>query len=237
MEAISDGKKFMEVAKRITKIKPIVAIKAGKFDSGKKAVQSHTGSLAGDYQVYKAVFQQVGIIEADSIEGLIDIAKALSWQPICPNSFTIVTNGGGAGVMATDYCKAFGINLVKLSKETVDKISNSSEMSYLWSKSNPVDIVGDASSVRYKAAIEAVLSQDGVGGLILIQTPQIMTDPIEDAKIAIEAKKLFSQKLIVCFFLGGKISKEAINLLEDNHIPNYSDLKRGIFAIKSLIKK
>lgn len=237
VEAISNGQKFMEVAKRITKIKPIVAIKAGKFDSGKKAVQSHTGSMAGDYQTYKAVFQQIGIIEVDSVEEMIDTVKVLSWQPVCPNAFAIVTNGGGCGVMATDHCKAIGINLAKLSEKTVDKISSSSEMSPLWSKANPVDIVGDASSARYKAAIGAVLGQENVGGLILIQTPQIMTNPMEDAKIAIEAKRSFPHKPIVCFFLGGKLSAKAVDLLEDNHIPNYSDLKRGIIAIKSLIKK
>jgi len=234
VEGISDGKKFMEVAKKITKVKPIIIIKAGKFAAGKKAVQSHTGSLAGDYETYRAVFKQVGIIEVDSIEELIYSSKALSWQPKCANSFAIITNGGGCGIMAADYCKVKGIELSKLSKETIDKISSSPEMSPLWSKSNPVDVIGDASPARYRAAIEAVLGQKNVGGAIVIQTPQIMTDPVENAKMIIEAKKLFPEKPIICFFLGGKMSYEAIELLENNHIPNFSDLKDGITAIKSL---
>ena len=192
----------MEVVERITKIKPIVAIKAGKFESGIKAVKSHTGSMAGDYQTYKAVFKQVGIIEADSIEELINVSKILSWQLSCKNSFAIVTNGGGCGVMAADYCKVEGINLAKLSKETIDKISSSEEMSPMWSKSNPVDIVGDASPARYKTAIEAVLSQKNIGGLMVIQTPQIMTDPMENAKIIVEAQKLFPEKADYLFFSG-----------------------------------
>jgi len=248
VEAISDGQKFMEVAKKITKIKPIVAIKAGKFESAKNVVKSHTGSLAGDYQIYKTVFKQTGIIEADSIEELTDISKVLSWQParnashsdaggpFCRNSFAIVTNGGGCGVMATDYCKTYGINLAKLSKETIDKISSSGEMSPNWSKSNPADIVGDALPGRYKVAIEAILSQKDVAGLMVIQTPQIMTSPLENAKIIVEAKKLFPEKPIVCFFLGGEMSSEAIKLLEENNVPNYSELKRGIVAIKALVK-
>jgi acetyltransferase len=236
VEAIKDGQKFMEIAKKITKLKPIIVIKAGKFESAKNVVKSHTGSLAGDYQTYKAVFKQVGIIEADSIEELTDITKILSWQPFCRNSFAIVTNGGGCGVMAADYCKVQGVNLAKLSKETIDKISCSPEMSPHWSKSNPADIIGDALPDRYKSAVETILSQENVGGLMVIQTPQIMTDPMENAKIIVEAKKLFPEKPIVCFFLGGKMSEQAVNFLEENHIPNYSDLKRGIIAIKSLIK-
>ncbi len=237
IEAIKDGRKFMEVAKRIAKIKPIVAIKAGKFASGIKAVQSHTGSMAGDYETYKAVFKQIGIIEADSIEELIDISKALSWQPTCVNSFAIVTNGGGCGVMAADYCKIQGMNLAKLSKETIDSISNSSDMGPLWSRANPIDIIGDASPARYKTAVEAVLSQKNIGGVMVIQTPQIMTDPMENAKIIVEARRLFPTKPIICFFLGGEMSLGAINLLENNKIPNYDELKRGVVALKSLIKK
>jgi len=236
VEAITDGKKFMEVASKVTKIKPIVAIKAGKFEAGVKAVQSHTGSMAGDYQTYKAVFKQVGIIEADSIEEWIDISKLLAWQPSCGNSFAIVTNGGGCGVMAADYCKVEGINLAKLEQKTIDKISASPYMCPHWSKSNPLDIVGDASSERYRVSVEEVLNQKDIEGLIVIQTPQIMTDPDENAKIIVELKKKFPKKPIICFFLGGKMSDEAIMLLEENHIPNYSDLKRGIIAIKALIK-
>ncbi len=236
IEAIKDGKKFMEAAKRVSQIKPIVAIKAGKFQSGAKAVQSHTGSMAGDYQTYSAVFKQVGIIEVDSMEELVDVSKLLSWQPKCNNSFAIVTNGGGCGVLAADYCKVQGINLSQISEDVINEISKSGHISPNWSKSNPLDIVGDASSLGYKTAIEAVLNKNNVSGLIVIQTPQIMTDALENAKIVLEAQKKFPQKPIICFFLGGKTSDEAVALLEENNIPNYSDLKRGIIAIKSLIK-
>jgi acetyltransferase len=236
LEAINDGKKFMEVARRITKIKPVIAIKAGKFESVKGVVKSHTGSMAGDYSTYKAVFKQTGIIEADSIEEMFDIAKLLAWQPKCQNSFAVVTNGGGCGVLASDYCKTQGINLAKLSKETIDKISGFAGMNAFWSKSNPVDIIGDASPERYQAAIEAVLGQKNVGGLIVIQAPQIMTNPIGNAKVILEAKRIFPEKPIICFFLGGEKSEESIRHLEENNIPNYGELKRGILAIKSLIK-
>lgn len=239
IEAINNGRKFMETAQRIVKSKPIVVVKAGKYDSVKNVVKSHTGAMAGDYQVYKAAFKQAGIIEVDSIDELLDVAKLLSWQTAgkfkCRNSFAIVTNGGGCGVMATDYCKESGIILAELSKSTIDKISNSGQMNPFWSKSNPLDIVGDASPERYRAAIEAVLSQNNVSGLMVIQAPQIMTNSIENAKAIVESSRKYPEKPIICFFLGGKISREAIKYLEDNKIPNYSDLKRGILAIKALV--
>jgi len=236
VEAIKDGKRFMEIARRIVKTKPILVLKAGKFDTGKNAIKSHTGSMAGDYKVYNAVFKQIGVIEVDSIEELSDIAKLVSCQKKCENSFAIVTNGGGCGVLSADYCKQNGINLVKLSKETIDKISESEVMNKAWSKANPVDIVGDASCERYKVAIEAVLNQNNVSGLIVIQTPQIMTNALENAKVIVEAKKRFPNKPIICFFLGEKMSEQAIKFLEENNILNYSELKRGINAIKYLIK-
>lgn len=236
VEAIRNGRKFMEVAKRIIAGgKPIIAIKAGKFKSDNSVVKSHTGSMAGDYEVYKSAFKQAGIIEVESIEDLIDISRVLSWQLRCKNSFVIVTNGGGYGVMASDFCKILGINLTKLLKETIDKISNSEFMSPSWSHANPVDVVGDASPERYRVAIESVLHQENVSGLMVIQTPQIMTDPVGNAKIIIEMKNKFPEKPIVCFFLG-KMSDEAIELLKENKIPNFKRLRSGITALKSLIK-
>jgi len=242
IEAIKNGRKFMEVAKRIIEGgpsragKPIVAIKAGKFESDSNVVKSHTGSMAGDYEVYKAAFKQAGVVEVESIEDLIDISRILSWQPRCKNSFAIVTNGGGYGVMASDCFKRFDINLTKLSKETIDKISASEFMSPSWSHANPADVVGDAGPERYKAAIEAVLEQENVSGLMVIQTPQIMTDPIGNAKVIIELKNKFPEKPIVCFFLGKGMSGEAIKLLGENKIPNFKRLRSGITALKSLIK-
>ncbi|MBU2539854.1 CoA-binding protein [Patescibacteria group bacterium] len=236
LEGLKDGRKFMEIAKRIVSKKPIIVIKAGKNYEGQRAIKSHTGTMAGDYQVYKSAFKQSGVIETDSLEELLDVSKILALESKCENSVAIITNGGGCGVLAADYCKSQGINLAELSKDTISRISGSAEMPSLWSKSNPIDIVGDASPARYKVAIEAVLSQKNIRGLIIIQTPQIMTDPLENAKIIVEAKRLFPKKPIVCFFLGGKMSSEAIKFLEDNNIPNYGELKRGIIALRALTR-
>lgn len=237
LEGLNNAREFIAAARKISSKKPIVVMKGGRHEIESQAIRSHTGSLAGNYRIYQAAFKQAGITEAHSLEEMMDIAKGFSWQPRWKNGAVIVTNGGGCGVMAVDYCLDEGIILSKLSRKTVQRISKSPFMHAAWSQSNPVDILGDASSERYEAAINAVLAQNNVNGLILIQTPQIMTDPLENAKIAINAKKKYPQKTIFSFFLGGSISKEAINLLEREKIPNYSDLKRGIVALAALLKR
>jgi len=235
LEGIRNGRRFLKVAKRVSKKKPIIIIKAGRTEKGKKAVSTHTGSLAGEYQIYKAVFKQTGVIEVNSVEELLDIAKALSWQPRTKNGIGIITNGGGVGVLSADYCQDLKINLPELKKETIKKIENSGVMHPAWSKRNPVDIVGDALPTRYKVAIEALLKQKNIYGLIIIETLQIMTKPIENAKIIIEAKKKWKEKPIICAFLGGKMSEKGIKILEKNKIPNYSDVKRAVRAMKALV--
>lgn len=210
IEGISDGVNFLQKAKDISK--PIVVIKAGKTESGKNAISSHTGSLAGEYEVYKAAFKQAGIIEVNTIEELLDTAKTLAWQPKIKNSIGIVTNGGGCGVLLTDYCQELGINLV-----------------------SSVDVLGDALSDKYKIEIEKMLARNDIEGLIVVQTLQIMTEIKKNAKIIIDIKKKYPNKAIVCAFLGGKLTKPGVDFLEKNKIPNYPDLKRAAKSMSSLL--
>jgi acetyltransferase len=235
IEGLKNGRKFFETAKKITKTKPIVALKGGKSQIAKKVVSSHTGALAGSDEIYSAVFKQAGVIAVESLEELFDVSKALSWQPKCKNGIGIITNGGGAGVLAADYCQQFGLKLTKLSQKTKRKIEMSHKMHPGWSKSNPVDIVGDALPERYKVAINALLEQKDVYGLIVIQTLQVMTEPFKNAKIIIEAKKKWPKKPIITVFMGGKLIQKAVNLLEKNKIPNYPDPKRAVRAMKALV--
>lgn len=236
IEGLKDGRSFFEITKKITKSKPIIVLKGGKSKKAKEAVSSHTGSLAGEKEIYTAAFKQAGIIEAESLEEMFDMAKALSWQSKCKNNIGVVTNGGGAGVLTSDYCENLGIKLAQLKKETIKKINSSPEMPPHWSKRNPVDIVGDALSKRYKVAIEALLQQKDIYGLIIIQTLQIMTEPLKNAKIIIEAKKKWIQKPIITVFMGGEKIEKAVELLEKNKIPNYPDPLRAVKAMKALIK-
>ncbi|MCK4473715.1 CoA-binding protein [Candidatus Parcubacteria bacterium] len=237
LEGLKNGQKFMKVAKEVVKIKPIVIIKAGRSKKGVEAITTHTASLAGDYEIYSAAFKQIGLIQVDTVEQLFDTAKSLAWQPKCKNNIGIVTNGGGCGVLMADYCDELGIKLAKLSKTTLKKLAKTKKMHFACSKRNPLDIIGDALAVRYKIGIEALLAQKDIYGLIIIQTLQIMTEPQKNAKIIVRAKKKWPKKPIICAFLGGKITKKGIEILEKNQIPNYSDLKRAAWAMKVLIKQ
>lgn len=219
LEGIKDGREFMEVARRIKK--PIVLIKAGRSELGSIAVGTHTGALSGNYDVFISAMKQVGVIVVDSIEELIDTAKVLAWLPKINGGVGIITNGGGLGVLAADYCFEYKIDLPELSKETLMKLK---ELDGVKNKINPLDIIGDALPERYRIAMDALLSQKDIGGLIVISAPQTMTDHKENAKIVIEMRKKYPLKPIVCCFHSGE--------LED--IPNYGDVLRAVKSIKKL---
>ncbi len=236
IEGIKNGRKFFEIAKKIKK--PIVALKGGKSDLTKKTVFLHTGALMGQKEIFSAAFQQAGIFEVNSLEELFDTAKILCWQPKIKNGIGVVTNGGGAGVLTADYCQEMKINLPLLSPLTLKSLDKSKTMHPAYSKNNPLDIIGDALSERYQTAIEAVLGQNNIHGLIVIQTLQIMTEPVKNAKIIINAKKNWPKKAVVSVFMGeSQKTKKAISLLEKNRIPNYTDPLRAVKSIKRLIIK
>jgi acetyl coenzyme A synthetase (ADP forming)-like protein len=237
LEGIKEGREIIDVFSKVSAKKPILAVKAGRSRAGKKAVSSHTGSLAGEYPVYQALFKQTGVAEADTVRELFSSAKALAWQPKCENGIAIVTNGGSCGVLLADYCQELGVKLAELSEETLRKLNKPGVMHPAYSKRNPLDVVGDALSDKYKSAVEALLEQPDIKGLIVVQTLQIMTETEKNAKIIVEAKKKWKDKPIIAAFLGGPITAPGVKILEDNHIPNYGDLKEAALAIKSLIKK
>ncbi|MDD5696817.1 MAG: CoA-binding protein, partial [Candidatus Pacebacteria bacterium] len=235
LEGVKKGREFFETAKEVSQRKPIVVLKAGRSKMGEKAVSTHTGSLVGNYETYQAVFKQAGMVEADSLEELLDVGKALSFEKKCRNGIGIVTNGGGLGVLAVDFCEKSGVEVSELKKETVEKMNKDEAMKKVLIKRNPLDIMGDALSDRYEAAIGALLAAKEINGLLVIQSVQIMTEPLKNAKIIAELKKEFPLKPVVCCFVGGPLVREAVDYLEKNRIPNYADPKRAIKAIKSLI--
>lgn len=232
LEGVKDGKRFFEVVKDVSKEKPIIVLKSGKSKLGEKAISTHTGSLSGGYDVYRAVFKQTGLIEVDSIEELLDVGKALSFLNRFKKGIGIITNGGGLGVLAVDYCEKYGIEIKELSKETLDKLDKNLDKVLI--KRNPLDILGDADPERYEVGIKSLLEQKDINALIVIQAMQTMTDPEKNAKIIVELKKQFPSKPIICCFVGGGLVKKAVDYLEENNIPNYSDPKRAVKVIKDL---
>jgi len=237
LENVKDGKKFIDVCKNAVKKKPIIVLKSARGRAGEKAALSHTGRMVSNYDVYLTAFKQAGVEVVDSVEELFDVAKANALFKKCENAIAIITNGGGAGVLCADYCEEFGVNLVELKKETIKKLEKSKVMHPSFSRRNPLDIIGDALPNRYEVAINSLLEEDYIKGLIVIQTLQTMTKSEEDAKIIIEAKKRFPNKPIIACFMGMYFTKRATHLLEANGIPNYPDPKRAARAMASLVKK
>jgi len=237
VESIDDGKKFMEIASKVSRKKPVLILKSGRTEKGMKAASSHTGSLAGSYEVYKAAFRQSGVIIADTVEELFDLSVTLAKQPPCDNAIAIVTNAGGPGVLTADYCELLGINLVDLKDSTIKKLDETKLMHPAYSRHNPLDLVGDALPERYEAALNTLLAEDYISGLIVIQTLQTMTDPKKDAEAVIKASKRFPQKPILCVYMGGKFSKAGASLLQENDIPDFNDLRKAAVAMKCLVDR
>jgi len=238
IEGVNDGRRFMEIAKRVSKKKPIVVLKAGRTEKGIHAIASHTGSLAGSYEIYKAAFKQSNVFVANTVEELFDIAKAFANQPSCKkNAVGIVTNGGGCGVLCADFCEELGVNVVELKKSTVNKLDKSGKMHPAYSRRNPLDIVGDALPERYSTAMNILLGEDYISGMIVIQTLQTMTDPEQDAREIIEVSKKFPNKPVICVYMGGKYSKRGGRLLEAEGVPDYNDLRKAAVVMKVLIER
>ncbi len=233
IEGVKDGRKFMETARRVTKKKPIIIIKAGSTQAGAKAAASHTGTLAGSEKAFKSAFLQSGIIQADSIEELFDCAIAFSRQPIIKGDrIAIVTNAGGPGILAADACEKNGVTLASFTTETVEKLQAC--LPSVAAFYNPVDVIGDAKADRYKAAVEALLQDEFVDGILLILTPQQMTEVAGTALALAELTKRYD-KPILTSFMGQATIKKGLSVLNKKKIPNYPYPERAVSAFREMI--
>ncbi len=222
LEELRDGRELIETAKRITRgpsPKPILAIKSGRTPQGADAASSHTGSLAGEDAICDAVFQEAGIIRVNSIEELFNTAILLAYQPI-PNGnrLAIVTNAGGPGVMATDAAVDIGLSIPRFEPATTAKLD--AALPAAANKKNPVDVIGDARSDRYEAALSAVLADPNVDQALVILTPQSMTDIEEIARGVVKVRG-GCDKPISCSFMGASDVQVGVDILQDAHVPHY----------------
>jgi len=181
IEELAEGQRFLETAKIVAKKKPIVAIKSGVTQSGARAVSSHTGSLAGSEQAYHAAFQQAGVIRADSMQELFDTALAFGYQPKLEGKrIAIITNAGGPGILATDALERAGLSLARFDYDTLHELEKT--LPDAASASNPVDLLGDALADRFQFALETVANDPNVDGILVVLTPQAMTEIESTAK-------------------------------------------------------
>ncbi len=217
--SLENAKKFMSAVRGFARNKPIIVYKAGKFQESRQAAKSHTGAMVGEDSYYNAVLDRAGVVRVDEIEDLFDCASILD-TAILPKgqNLTIITNAGGPAVLATDALIGRGGKLAPLSKMTIENLNQ--VLPPYWSKSNPIDILGDASVKRYISAIDVVLKDPAVHGVVIIHTPQGVANAVELAKaISKTAKK--STKPILTAMMGSKEVEKARQVFYDNKVPTY----------------
>ncbi len=231
-EGMPNGREFIRVARQVTRQKPVVAIKSGVTQSGSRAVSSHTGSLAGSEQAYHAAFQQAGVIRVGSMGDLFDVSLAIGYQPpLEGDRIAIVTNAGGPGILATDALERAGMTLARFENETIKSL-----VQYLpdaASAANPVDVLGDARADRYSFALETVVSDPNVDGLLVLLTPQAMTE-IESTAEAVGALSENTAKPILACFMGEAKVKQGIKVLREFDVPNFSFPERASLAFRAM---
>lgn len=234
IEGLPDGQRFMQVARRVTRKKPVVAIKSGVTRSGARAVSSHTGSLAGSEAAYHAAFRQAGVIRSESMEHLFDLALAFAYQPLPQGDrIAIVTNAGGPGILATDALEHAGLQLARFRPETIAALM--ADLPGAASAANPVDVLGDALADRYEHALRLVLADPGVDGVLVIVTPQAMTQIEKTAHVVGRVARQMEKPVLGCFMGESRIAA-GITILQHYGIPNYPFPERAAAALAAMVR-
>ena len=231
MESIKDGREFINVVKKAKK--PVVVLKSGKSERGAKTALTHTGKLATDYSVYRGAFRQAGAIEVNTFTELFSVSVLMELVGEV-DDMVVVTNAGGGAVLASDYAEKYGVDLIDLRKETIRRLDKVLPEHY--SRQNPLDIIGDATSERYWKALDILMKEKYVKSAFVIVTPQLMTDVDNIAMVVAKIKQKY-KKPIVCSFIGGSRVKNAIHYLREHGIPNFREIEDAMFAISKTKKK
>ncbi len=219
METIGDARAFLSAAREVALLKPIIVIKPGRTAGAAKAAASHTGSLTGSDEVLEAAFRRSGVLRVNSIAELFYMADVLAKQPRPKGPrLTILTNAGGPGVIATDALLMNGGQLTEISPQTMEEFNQI--LPSVWSKNNPVDIIGDASPERYAKALEIAAKDPNSDGMLVILTPQSMTDPTKTAEQLVPYSQTLG-KPILASWMGGAEVEEGIKILSRAKIPTF----------------
>jgi acetyltransferase len=235
LEGINDGPAFIQTARAVTKRTPVIAIKSGTTQAGTRAISSHTGSLAGSERAYEAAFSQSGILRANTMEELFDYAMAFAYQPlIAGNRLAIVTNAGGPGIIATDAAERSGLALAQFAPETIELLQR--DLPPTASVFNPIDVIGDARSDRYRVALAAALADPNVDAALILFTPQAGSEPEETARVIAELSK-DQPKPVVTSYMGAASLGPALKLLNEQRIPNYAFPERAISALHAMARQ
>jgi acetyl coenzyme A synthetase (ADP forming)-like protein len=234
LEALENPKEFVNLALKISEKKPILAVKSGRTKEGAKAAASHTGALSGSDEAYDSLFAQCGVLRVETLEELFRYGIAFANQPLPrgPN-IAIVTNAGGPGIMATDASVRYNLKLASLNPKTQSILR--SDLPPTVSLKNPIDLIGDADENRYQLALQAVLADDNVHGVITICVPQMATD-LEAISSTIVKQARFSDKPVFAVFMATGDIQKSLQILDDAHIPHFRFPEDATRAMSAMVR-
>ena len=239
LEGLTDGREFIEKARETTKRKPVVALKSGRSEAGKRAAASHTAALAGSDQIYQGAFKQAGIIRAQNVEEFFDFARALAMQPPgFTNNVAVVTNAGGPGIIATDALEDSGLEVRRFPERIMSKflkLKTDKKLLPVLSGANPIDLTAEATGHMFALTLSILLDDPSIAGIVLIalhHAPTILDDAVEMIAKAI-AK--YRKPVTVCDMGETEMAETMRTMFEKRGIPSFSMPERAARALWALV--
>lgn len=234
LEGVKDGEEFINAARKATRKKPVIAVKGGLSEAGAKSVASHTSSLAGNRKVFFGIMKQTDIIRAEGVEDMFDMARAVAFQkPVRGKKVAVVTNSGGPGVLATDKLDELGLEIPSPPAGIIKKLDFLPDASSL---KNPIDMTAEATSEMYGETVEALFSEEYYDAALVIDVPVAWGNGVDEAKALASAKEKIDKPIAACW-MAGHLVEDAIPVLEEKGIQNYSTPKRAAQALWALSQK
>ena len=240
MESVTNVPKFMSAARRAARSKPVIVVKAGRSSSGAKAAQSHTGALAGSDAAYEAAFRRAGVLRVRELDDLFSAAEILSRHPrLNGDRLAILTNGGGAGVLATDRLGDLNGSLAQLTEDTLARLDG--VLPRTWSRGNPVDIIGDADAERYQRALEILLGADETDAILVMNCPTALASSTKIAQAIIglaERRRAEGRHLkpVLATWLGDAASREAREAFATHQIASFATPSEAVDGFMQLVR-
>lgn len=235
VEGLTDGRAFMEVAERISRKKPLVVLKAGQGAGGARAVRSHTGAMAGSAEAYRAAFRSCGALQAETLQDLADWARTAAWQPLpVGDRVAVLTNAGGAGILAVDALEARGLRMAALSEQTSAALRSVAPAAA--SVENPVDVLAGSGPAIYGLALNALLADPSVDAAVVIVGPQDWFLPTSLAEVIGEAASLH-RKPVLASLMGLEPAHPAVAILRQYRIPNFVFPERAASSLAALLMR
>lgn len=234
LESVVHGDEFVREAEQISQSKPIVLLKAGGTEAGAKAASSHTGSLVGSEVVYESAFSRAGVIRCGSLAEQFDYAVALSYQPLPTGTrVAVITNAGGAGILAADAIERSALTFAKLDPATEKTLAE--KLPPAANVHNPIDVLGDSLADRYEIALSVALDDPNVDVALVLLTPQAMTHPDDTAHAVVRVNAAHPDKPVLAAFMGADKVANAIEILRAGRVPTYDGPESAVRTIRALV--